>query len=285
MCGGQVDATANFPPSFRDAFSKLCSKPTLKRYAFLIPEEHNPFDPDVQYGNWLDFENDLAQISDVVLVFSESFGSVAELGAFSVQADVSAKMLVGIDYKTYKGSSFVKNGPIKALTDKYGPSSLMVMDNQQLGIRTLDDLSTIDMQRFEQYLRDALLARNERKDEHTTFNPNRNGHRVKLICGLVQHYGALDLEELDAMFTCLGITISAQELRRLVFCAQICEWVGFDQFGSRRFVYSRGGNQAIQYTSETKFLKDRWQANVIEVVKEKEPDRWAAVQRGMGEQI
>lgn len=285
LCGGKIDVKENFPPSFRDAFSKLCDKPVLNQHVFLIPEEYDPFAPDVRYSNWLDFENDLAQISDVVLVFSESFGSAAELGAFSVQSDVSGKILVGIDSKTYEDSSFVKNGPIKALTDAYGPSSLMVMDNDQIDIKTLEDLSKINMSRFERYLSDALVARKERKDEHTTFNPDRNGHRIKLICGLVQHYGALDLVELEVMFACFNITITTDELQKLVYCATICCWVGSGQFGSRRFVFSRGGRQAIQYNSNTSFSKDRWMANVVEYVKENEPDRWIAHQRGIGGQI
>lgn len=285
LCGGKVDVKENFPPSFRDAFSKLCDKPILNQHVFLIPEEFDPFDPHVRYSNWLDFENDLAQISDVVLVFSESFGSAAELGAFSVQSDVSGKILVGIDSKTYEESSFVKNGPIKALTDAYGSSSLMVMENEQIGIGNLKDLSNINMSRFQRYLVDALQARAERKDEHTTFNSDRNGHRIKLICGLVQHYGALDLVELEVMLACFNITITADELQKLVFCASICGWVGFRQFGSQKFVYNRGGKQAIQYASKTKFIKDRWLVNVIEYVKEYEPDRWGAIQCGMGEQI
>jgi len=148
LCGGEVDVKANFPKSFRDAFSQLCSQPVLNDYNFLISEEFNPFAPEVRYRNWLDFESDLAQVSAVVLLFSESYGSVAELGAFSVQLDISGKILVGIDSKTYEESSFVKNGPIKFLVDTYGQSSLMVMDNKQIGIDTLKDLSKIDTQRF-----------------------------------------------------------------------------------------------------------------------------------------
>lgn len=74
--------------------------------------------------NLLDLENYISSICDCILLFIESPGSLAELGAFSNKDDIVTKMLVVNDNKFQNIVSFVNDGPISRINkkSKYGPA-------------------------------------------------------------------------------------------------------------------------------------------------------------------
>lgn len=111
LCGGKVDVIAPKPTSLRAAYTQIYGRPALKSYATVTPEDFRIFAPDGPYKDWLTFEREFAQIVDLVVLFSESYGSVAELGAFSVVDEIASRLLVVIDDKNYGESSFIKLGP------------------------------------------------------------------------------------------------------------------------------------------------------------------------------
>ncbi|NPV54137.1 MAG: hypothetical protein HPY71_11525 [Firmicutes bacterium] len=65
----------------------------------------------------LTFEHFMAGISDMVLLFVESWGTAAELGAFASIDSLVEKMLVYNDKKYRESNSFINNGPIKKIRD------------------------------------------------------------------------------------------------------------------------------------------------------------------------
>jgi hypothetical protein len=96
LCGGRIDIKPK-PASLREAYTQIYGRPGLKSYSTVTPEEFRIFAPDGPYKDWLSFEREFAQIVDLVVLFSESSGSVAELGAFSVVEEIASRLLVVID--------------------------------------------------------------------------------------------------------------------------------------------------------------------------------------------
>jgi hypothetical protein len=83
LCGGPLsDLSEAVPLSLRDAFLKIIDYPLLRDRVLIQAEDITKdflfFD---YYDNILDFEADLAQIVELILLFCESEGSLAELGA------------------------------------------------------------------------------------------------------------------------------------------------------------------------------------------------------------
>lgn len=74
--------------------------------------------------NALSLEEWLADFSDIVIILVESFGTVAELGAFSLSPVLRKKLLPILDKKFEKDDSFINTGPVRwvDLDSKYGPS-------------------------------------------------------------------------------------------------------------------------------------------------------------------
>ena len=70
--------------------------PPFSRYLTILAEDLNAFFPEGEYKDILKFETDIAQICDLIILFSESYGSAAELGAFSMIEEIARRLLVGI---------------------------------------------------------------------------------------------------------------------------------------------------------------------------------------------
>lgn len=74
--------------------------------------------------NALGLEEWLADFSDIVIILVESFGTVAELGAFSLSPALRKKLLPILDIRYKKDNSFINTGPIAWVDEesKYGPA-------------------------------------------------------------------------------------------------------------------------------------------------------------------
>ncbi|WP_162895194.1 hypothetical protein [Rhizobium terrae] len=72
ICGGKTDAAAHPPLSLRDAFMRIAFSPPFTKYQPMLAEELDAFFPKGDYKDFLSLESDIAQISTLVLLFSES---------------------------------------------------------------------------------------------------------------------------------------------------------------------------------------------------------------------
>src|SRR5436190_6776347 len=88
LCGGVIDARLDPPTALRDAFYRSI-KTAPPAYTVVLAEDANPLTTDAGYGDLLSFESDIAQVVGLILLFAESAGSLAELGAFAALPTVA----------------------------------------------------------------------------------------------------------------------------------------------------------------------------------------------------
>src|SRR5690606_32043688 len=119
LCGGVLSKTSRKPKMLRDAFYRL-EKDTETNYRIVLAEEAKPLTSEAGYKDLLEFEQDIAQVVGLIVLFVESAGSLAELGAFAALPTVAPSLLAVVDEHYYFQESFVKNGPIKFLENKHG---------------------------------------------------------------------------------------------------------------------------------------------------------------------
>jgi hypothetical protein len=106
LCGGAVSDSQNARFRMANVFAKT------QRYELLYPEDL--FD-DLLAGqgqhSLLKLENILAESVDSIVLFPESPGSFAELGAFSNNENLAKKMVVVSNKKFKSDKSFINYGP------------------------------------------------------------------------------------------------------------------------------------------------------------------------------
>jgi hypothetical protein len=195
----------------------------------------------------LEFETDLAQLTDLVLLFCESEGSLAELGAFAMVDEIRQRTLVVMRDKHYKQDSFIILGPILALTNKYGDQIVYVLDDDDINI-TGSVFGNLNIDTLKARLKQPIEERLSEAKDPTTFNRDRSGHVIKLIVGLIQEFGALTLGEIHEMLASMGLEIEVYKINSYLLCAEAVEWISSDKKGANTYYFSRSlKRDAAQY--------------------------------------
>lgn len=174
LCGGDISDTSKVT-SLRGAFLRMAYDTPLNVYEVFIAEDLNAFFPRGTYKDLLSFESDLAQIATLIVVFPESYGSAAELGAFAAKDEIAKRLLVVIDDKRYNENSFIKLGPVLTLQVHVGRSSVYVIDRADLNVRSFTDFSKLDYSYFKTAMLEALTERVKSIERSSTFNPLSRG--------------------------------------------------------------------------------------------------------------
>ena len=113
VCGAQSDKDN---PTCRDLFIEY-GKKHLTQFKLFQAEQVFSALKDLEGKDLLSLEGEFSKFSDCIIVFLESPGALAEIGAFAMEKDL-VKILLTINEKKFKDSkSFIKLGPI-AKADK-----------------------------------------------------------------------------------------------------------------------------------------------------------------------
>lgn len=245
-----------------------------------MAEQLNAFFPRGNYKDILTFEAHIAQISELIVLFSESFGSAAELGAFSMVPEIAHRLLVVIDDDHYKADSFISLGPIRALENDF-KASVCVLNRQDIGIPNIRNVRDVNLEVLSAHMQAAIEAREETSKEHTTFDPKRPGHIIKFAVGLIQSYGALTIDEIETHLFCAGLPTNVDALKNYLLCAEFADWIIQDKRGIKTYFTALDRNKALQFESRKdreKLEKMRWQAAVMEHWKATDPTRFSSIQ-------
>jgi hypothetical protein len=113
VCGGLTDVKEIEPPSIRDALLRRLVRDRALKVVFA--EDYKDWINDSIYNDLMTFEDDIAQISSLIVLILESPGSLTELGLFSSSIDFISKLLVLVSTEHYDEDSFIKLGPIRYL--------------------------------------------------------------------------------------------------------------------------------------------------------------------------
>jgi hypothetical protein len=241
LCGGQrSDISEPTPLSLRDAFLKIIDYPILRRRDVVQAEDITDnisfFD---KYEDILEFETDIAQIVELIILFCESEGSLAELGAFAMIEEIASRLFVVVREKHWNIDSFIKLGPLRRIQKKYGRGSIFLIDDAEVGMRG-DSASHVKKDVLGSLLSEPISLRLQRPREPSTFDATRPGHVIKLVVGLVQEYGALKIDEIVELLRVLNVIRGAADVHRYLLCAQAVGWLKEISKGSSDYFVAVG---------------------------------------------
>jgi hypothetical protein len=265
-----------------------------KKFILIAETFQGAFFPRGNYKNILQLETDIAQISSLILLFSESYGSAVELGAFATLSEISKRLLVVIDDHFYDQESFVRLGPIKFLEETHGSNTVCVLDRDEIGITVLIpteriDFSRLNMAIFFERVNSAILSKttsisSSESREHTTLNKDRPGHIIKLITGLIQHYGALTEGEIEAFLDAIKLPQETSRIHDYLVCAQLVEWIDKKKRGGETFYFPKTLNKSMSFgliSGIKKLDRIRWKADIVSYWKKNDPERFGVIRAGV----
>lgn len=233
FCGGLIQSAGNGFSSLR-AFIYSRREDCLPGKSIILAEKAaQAFDSHI-YDDLMDFEKFIASISRVILLVSESPGSIAELGAFSQISEISPKLLVYIHSRYYNENSFIKDGPIRYLENR----------NEQ-------SVQEFDWPQNDQGVVDAAAANNlvpafaaamksfERRQPRTErFDKERVGHQILLTAGVIHLLGCCKIREIIEAFELLGFDLTEKQAKQNIFCLKLFGWVRSVKRDTAYYLYS-----------------------------------------------
>ena len=175
------------------------------------------------YHDLLSFESDIAQIVGLILLFAESAGSLAELGAFAALESIAPSLLAVLCSAHYDAQSFIRNGPVAYLENMHGDESVHVLDCSEIGLDDEGRIVTLDLAAFSTSMFTVVANRLDARPEWSKFNPNLSGHAILLIVGLCHEYGALTQKEIRGLLASAGVN----DIRfdNYIYCATLLGWL------------------------------------------------------------
>lgn len=207
ICGGLIDVKATEPPSIRDAvLARLVKNQTLQ---VVYAEDYKDWVNDSIYSDLKTFEDDIAQISSLIVLILESPGSLTELGLFSSDIEIISKLIVLVSTEHYNQDSFIKLGPIQYLES---------MSNACVYAYPWDPKKpTITVAPYISDIENDISNFLKKADKTEKFSHKNNGHLAFLIYEIIHFLRAAKLKEINDFLASLGVILDQKKIKRILF--------------------------------------------------------------------
>ncbi len=281
FCGGPMNAaSAPEPISVRDAVLRAFTikHPDLSSRVFLA-EDFNNWSQDGVYRELFTFERHLASLSSAIVIFVESAGSIAELGAFSQLDGVKDKLIVFLQTQHYETDSFINLGPIKFLEETFADSvhpypwrTIPSSHGGRLDLSSLEGL----LDEICKTIYDALGAARKKRQ----FSGQETRDRMLLIRDLLNQLIGLKLHEIEQYLSEMGVEIETPLLKQYLFVLKTLKLIRMVPYGKDRYYVATDSRRFLRYTvkeGHSKIDTARLQSEVAAYYKAHDGHRFKAL--------
>lgn len=247
--GGPIAIDTGHPcESLRDSFwrQQLAAIPSRPWFEYLDrPENHPGWWAFSGYDNLLEFERDACYLASQMVVFSESPGSHAELGALAADSSILPRLMVVVQQKFLEDDwreSFLNLGPIRRV-ELLGRKCV-------IGTESDHDLEPDDFQVIVESFDASFAGPQHRRVE---LNPENPTHRLLLIADLVDLLLVSKVSDINAALLHFSIQIQEAELLKALNLLNFFGLVRLEMRGYEPFWVRKRSSDApwIDYRSVT----------------------------------
>jgi hypothetical protein len=243
--GGELDLVKP-AKSLRDSFWKQSLQKTLPQKwiaDFDCPEQHKHWWAFSGYDDLLMFERDACYLARGTILFAESPGSLAELGALAIDGAILPRLMVVVQSRYLNEDSrksFLYLGPLKRVEDQNG---LCVIGSSSDTVLTDND--------FDEIIRaiDDWLPTTHKTSVFNIQNPT---HRLLLLADLVDLLLVSNLKELQRAIGFFDVKLTDEDLVRALALLDFFGFIKKEMSGREPFWVSLARSDApwIDYTGK-----------------------------------
>ena len=245
LCGGKTAEDGPYK-SARDYFNRHLKRenPTIADRVKLAEEVNDRFQQGNPFPDLLELENYLAHLADITVLFVESPGAIAELGAFANSDVIRPKMLVVLNSSHEPDGSFISNGPIRKLSNenknhvhyyKWDPNDLY-SDSTQTELKEL----TYELVTF-------LEKIEADRPRQSSLKTTERGHTLLLVADLIRMSGVATKSELLECLSILGYEADRALLKRYLSVLQSVGVVIAHRRSNQTFFVCTSKHRFIRY--------------------------------------
>mgnify|MGYP003616164635 CR=1 FL=1 len=206
-----------------------------QRSVFHVPENYPNWNSiDSGYTNLVDFELDLTAISSMVIIFSESAGSLAEIGLFATQESLFEQLIFVAEQKYIAEESFgtsrvvpsfLSLGPFKKIKDFVAE----IKDENPIFSFSIEDKDSHFSELF------SLVAAKLQTSSNQVFDIDNRRHQLLLILDLIHILGKCTRKDILACLEHFSIGMKRSDLERVLKLLNLIDLVHLKPQGNNVF--------------------------------------------------
>jgi len=222
LCGGPASQNPKAPrrcQSVRDYFLWYVrtNRPTIAPRLRLAEDIGRWLDHE-RFTDLLEVENYLADLAEIIILFVESPGSIAELGAFSALTRVQPKVLAVVN-KKFQGPSFIADGPVRRLRELEGSSVYEYFWNPATS--HLNDKTNLEVfKELSEQLCDVLEHHEGQQLKEPIFDLESHGHNMLMVADLIDIIFAATMTDIEDCLKALGRNVDRSIIKKYLFLLQ-----------------------------------------------------------------
>lgn len=255
LCGGKTEK-AGPHLSARDFFYRyLLRQGSSIALSVKLAEDVNEWYRKDVFPDLLELESYLADFADITVLFVESPGSIAELGAFAASDVLRPTTLAVLNSFYGSKSSFISDGPVRKIEN----------ENQDLvhyynwDPERLNEPSTVE--EFETMATDLTLFMESRSSSHPKeqrLDRKKHGHVLLLIADLIGIPGVVTITEVDDCLRGLGLKLDKKQLNCYISLLESMSFIKEVRRSNQKFYVSKNPMSFVRYAYRPEAsLKDR----------------------------
>lgn len=231
VCGGEVNNSAAIPPSFRHRFISYTNIKEEEIYeSIVLAEKFKDYFKENTYSDLLVFEDEIANISTIVIIFLESPGSLVELGMLCNKPNFYRKLvIVAPQEETESEESFIYLGPLEYIRKKES-TSVAIYPWPSSKVSNYDN----------DYLRDLceiIKGKLYNLQKSVKFSPDNSGHMAFLVYEIVRLCYPVLIGEIELAFEALGLNVSSSDVSRHIYLLSRLNLISHNLYSSYRYYY------------------------------------------------
>lgn len=244
--GGACSRDGEAPASLRDAFWKQTLQPTAQQ-PWLgdldRPENHNGWWAFSGYDDLLEFERDACYLARATILFAESPGSLAELGALAIDESILPRLHVVVQshhLADTQRESFLNLGPLKRV-EKHGCRCV-------IGGTSATQLPAVEFE----IVTDSIASWLPTEPRTSAFRTDNPTHRLLLLADLVDLLLVSKLDDVRRAAAHFGVKLGDPEIERAMRLLDFLGLVKLEHRGREPFAVRREKSAApwVKYTAK-----------------------------------
>ena len=285
LCGGRISSGTSLKfLSCRDFFYSYINKNDCSfSQNVLLAEKVFEYFEHSEYQDLLLFERDLAELSVLTIIFSESPGSIAELGSFSVLPTIQERLLVVMHQNDTHQKSFIWRGPVsylKNLARSNGTDDPITIYNWG---KNKDEHGEIIVEDFSDAidLSETIESIISTRPKTVAFQKYRLGHIMLLIICSLKIVHLATLEEIVFILKQFGIDEEPKTVKQHLSLLKSLSLIVLKPYRNYEFYLASPQTDWFSWGYDTrapgKRNADRWAHQFIEFYEENQKEKIRAL--------
>jgi hypothetical protein len=245
LCGGVTGSDPAPYESARDYFHRYLKKnhPSLIKRVRRAEVINDWFDHDI-FSDLLELEEYIAALADLIVLFVESPGSIAELGAFATSTHLRPKTLAIVSSTYQQTGTFIADGPVRRLENE-NKDLVRYFDWEP---KTINDQETLEaLNDMSEELAQLLIDREKLGVTEQQLDQESHAHTMLLMADLIDILGITTETEITKCFNEWGYGLDRRHLRQYISLLENLKIIKQLPYSTQRYYVSRVASTYIRY--------------------------------------